>query len=490
MAKRDRTTSELRAGHHLTAGVGAPLDGRIRGTKRSLTESRLNLYKGRAGLSPGEAEEWAAADVGPYEAGAFRSAGLTLQVAIRCRRAGVRGSDFQGEDPAALLAWVEASLRPLAPLDEQYPEVMQDLGPEACARISVALEQGLPVDRAATWIAAKGPIDQNMYAWVMSGADPADARCLVSWGFQPSQSGLLAEYRSAGFAVDAARPWMEGSVPARDARAFSRRRIDPGDAAAFVARGLSPAEAGRIRGTEPDLPAARSAPQLHAHLAWTPDELGRLNFIELRRVLTLDLRVEPSGDTAALLRAQILAEQGHGTNRGTVRWIAHGAEEAILYEPSAARRAVRFVTALQSMACWGDLRRLVQRRHPAGLEALDHVWDEWCGGVLTARRLRLPPGCDGRFAGGRDLLDAVPGHTRLRVSNRFEDGCFRFIDPYDPVQMGVPALVVDRYSVRRSNLVCYREVVPLAHLTFVRSTLEALGWRLRRGADDDLAPIR
>jgi hypothetical protein len=207
--------------------------------------------------------------------------------------------------------------------------------------------------------------------------------------------------------------------------------------------------------------------------------------------LTLDLRAQPLGDTAAALRTQILAEQSlYRTDRGTVCWLAHGAEEAILYEPSAARRARRFVAAIDSIACWEDLGRLVAERNPAGLEALDYLWDEWCGGGLTAGCLVPLPGCEGRFPGGADLLDAVPGDTRLQVSNRFEDGGFRFIDPYDPVQMGVPTLVFDRYSVSRSNLVDYREVVPQCHLAFVRSTLEALGWRLRRGADSDLAAIR
>jgi hypothetical protein len=43
MAKRDRPISDLRAGHHLTAQVGASLDGRPKGNKSSLTESRLNV---------------------------------------------------------------------------------------------------------------------------------------------------------------------------------------------------------------------------------------------------------------------------------------------------------------------------------------------------------------------------------------------------------------------------------------------------------------
>jgi hypothetical protein len=474
----------------LTAQVGVPLDGRPRGTRRSLTESKLRLYGREAKLSPAEAEDWAAAGIGPYEAGAYRSAGLLLHLAVRCQRAGVRGADFAGGDPAVLLARVEARLRPLAPLDERYPEVMLDLEAEARRRIAVALELGLPVDTAAAWIGAGGPIDDNLYAWVMSGAGPADARRLASWKIPPPEPGVMAGYRAAGFDIDAVRPWMERSIPARPARAFSRYRIDPADAAAFIARGVSPAKAGRIRGTEPDLPATGPTCCRDPHLAWTPDELGRLNFTELRRVLTMDLRLEPSGDTAAALRAQILAEQGHATNRGTVRWIAHGAAEAILYEPAAARRAVRFVDALRSIASWRDLARLVQRGHPAGRDALDYLWDEWCGGLIPARRLGLAPGGDHRLARSRDLLDAVPGRTRLRISNRFEDGGFRFIDPYDPAQMGVPILVVDRYSVKRSNLVCYREVVPQCHLAYVRSTLEALGWRLRRGAEADLAPIR
>jgi hypothetical protein len=88
------------SGHHLTAQVGASPDGRPRGTKRSLTESRLSVCLRRARLTPGEAEEWAAAGSGPYEATAYRSAGLTVQVAIRCWRAASAGRS----SPAGTLA--------------------------------------------------------------------------------------------------------------------------------------------------------------------------------------------------------------------------------------------------------------------------------------------------------------------------------------------------------------------------------------------------
>jgi hypothetical protein len=54
---------------------------------------------------------------------------------------GVRGAEFAGGDPGVVLARVEATLRPLAPLDERYPDVMLDLEAEARRRVAVALEQ-------------------------------------------------------------------------------------------------------------------------------------------------------------------------------------------------------------------------------------------------------------------------------------------------------------------------------------------------------------
>jgi hypothetical protein len=90
---------------------------------------------------------------------------------------------------------------------------------------------------------------------------------------------------------------------------------------------------------------------------------------------------------------------------------------------------------------------------------------------------------------GRDLLDFMPGSDPVRVTNRTENGAFRFIDPYDPLQMGVPILVAQRHGVERSNLVSYRPVLLQRDLVCIHRTLEGLGWRLRPGAEHDLAPI-
>jgi hypothetical protein len=222
----------------------------------------------------------------------------------------------------------------------------------------------------------------------------------------------------------------------------------------------------------------------NGHAGWTREELTPRHVSELRLILKQDLRVASVAETPADLRDQILAEQARPDRRGIVRWIRHGADEVILYEPWAARRSVRLVSQLEEIACWRDVGRLVQCGAPAGREALDYLWDEWCDRKLRARSRPAAA-----LASARDLLDFMPGSDAVRVTNQMGNGAFRFIDPYDPVQMGVPILVVQRHGVERSNLVSYRRVLLHQDLGCIHRTLEGLGWRLRPGAVRNLAPI-
>jgi hypothetical protein len=298
----------------------------------------------------------------------------------------------------------------------------------------------------------------------------------------------VARYRAAGFTVEPAWHWMQMSIQPRLAWAFHRRGIDPENAAAFILSGVTPAQAASLERTRPDTLRSRPHFSGHARVAWTSGELRRLSAAELRQVLTQDLRVRPSGDSAAILQAQVLGEQGRQAQRGTVHWIALGVDEVILYERSAAQQAGRFITAQDAVKCWGDLERLVRSGEAAGQEILDYLWDEWCGG-LSPEDLGLRDAGHPRWtrvASGRDLLALVPPDTTLHVSNRTADGGFRFIDPFDPMQLGVPRLAVDRYGVERWEVVAYRKVMLERHLPYIRSTLDALGWRLRQGSERDL----
>jgi hypothetical protein len=123
---------------------------------------------------------------------------------------------------------------------------------------------------------------------------------------------------------------------------------------------------------------------LDGRAGWKYEELTARQVPELRQILKQDLRAASLGATAAELRDQILAEQAIPGHRGSVRWISHGADEVILYEPWAARRATRLVSQLGKIACWRDLRRLVERGAPAGREALDYLWDEWWAEITAA----------------------------------------------------------------------------------------------------------
>jgi hypothetical protein len=195
--------------------------------------------------------------------------------------------------------------------------------------------------------------------------------------------------------------------------------------------------------------------------------------------------VAPFGRTAAELRAQILAAQALSEYRGLVRWIGRGADEVVLYEPATVRRATRMVSELEKIACWRDIARLVNRDAPAGREALEYLWDEWCGGEFNTDGSSSPA-----ITSPRGLLHFMPPGAALRLSNRTDDGACTFIDPYDPLQMGVPILAVQRHAVIRSNLVSYRVVLLQRDLTAIRRTLAALGWTLRHGAERDLARLR
>jgi hypothetical protein len=319
----------------------------------------------------------------------------------------------------------------------------------------------------------------------------AEARRLVSLGIRPPDRRTVARYRAAGFTVESAWPWMQMAIAPRQAWAFCQRGIPPEEAAAYILGGITAAQARRIRAVGPDRSGVGRQFVRPARVAWTPGELRPLSVAELRCVLTQDLWVEPPCNTPTALRDQILAEQARQSRRGTIYWITHGVDQVILYEHSAARRACRLVAALASIACWGDLAHLVKREDPAGEEALEYVWDECCG-EFGNEDLGIPDGFDpqeSRIASGRALLGVVPPETPLHVANRTEDGGFRFIDPYDPLQMGVPRLAIDRHAVERLDAAGYRNVVLERHLDFVRNTLAALGWRLSRGREEDLAPL-
>jgi hypothetical protein len=458
------------------------LDGRVTGERRAVSDFELKIYA-RAGLTAEEAQQWADAGIGPYQAGGYRSAGLTLEDAQRCWQAGISGTEAAATEQGALLARVDATLGHLAPLEEQHPGLTPALGPGQARRIEAALLQGLTVEQAGAWISAGGPTD-DMYDWVRSGAHPREARRMSEQGFGPPAAGVAARYGTAGFTLEEAWPWLQRSIPPRRARAYRRLGITPREAATFYAAGITPERAGQIiaaghhrRLTTPEPSGCGAAP-------WTFDELASRRVAELRRILQQDLLVAPAGETPELLRDQILAVQSAFERRGTVRWINNGADEVILYESRTARDAVRMVAQLEKISCWRDLQRLVRRGAPAGRVALEHLWDEWCGNLSADSTHPGAVSCAG------DLLDVMRGEAEVHVTNRGDDGIFRFVDPYDPLQMGVSILVVERYGVERSNLVAFRKVLLRRDLACIGATLGALGWALRRGAERDLAGLR
>ena len=225
---------------------------------------------------------------------------------------------------------------------------------------------------------------------------------------------------------------------------------------------------------------------------WTPSELQPLGREYLSAILACDLNTVPGDEVPALLRRQILAEQAKRKYRGMVRWVEHGPDEILLYEPDHARFGRQVVCILEAIDSWSHVQSLSRRGTSESRWILQVLWDMWdpfcpeeCG-MWDESALERYYEEEPQVLGIGDLLGVFPPEMPFELPNQNGDGDYRFIDPFDSRQMGVPLLLYERYCVEHSNMVSTWLSVPSKYLPFVRQSANAIGWRLARGARSDL----
>ena len=225
---------------------------------------------------------------------------------------------------------------------------------------------------------------------------------------------------------------------------------------------------------------------------WTPSELQPLGREYLLAILARDLKTVPVEETLASLRRQILTEQVERKYRGMVRWVEHGPDEILLYDPENARFGRQVVRLLEAIDSWSHVRSLARRGSPESMLILQVLWDMWdpscpeeCGmwdeGALDQYYEEEP-----QIPGIEDLLEFFPADMPFELPNQNGDGDYRFINPFDSRQMGVPLLLCDRYYVEHSTMMSTWESVPGGYLPFVEQSAKAIGWALAVGTRSDL----
>jgi len=233
-------------------------------------------------------------------------------------------------------------------------------------------------------------------------------------------------------------------------------------------------------------------PGVESDLPWTSDELRLLNRETLSAILAHDMKAAAIVGTPASLRKQILTVQQTQEHRGIVRWVEHGPDEILLYEPGHARFGRNVVGLLESLHSWRDLQQLAWRRSPESRWILQIMWDRWdpqcpeeCG-IWDESALEEYYEEEPRVSGIKDLLEAFPSAMPLELPNQNGDGDYIFIDPFNARQMGVPILLFERYYMEHSTMMSTWSSVPRGYLPFVRESASAIGWHFASGDRSDL----
>jgi len=161
--------------------------------------------------------------------------------------------------------------------------------------------------------------------------------------------------------------------------------------------------------------------------------------------------------------------------------------DLILYDPKAAALAKRILEAAESISTWGDLRRLQTTASAEIVDPIvDHLWDQWDGGD-GAWQFDLAeeyPDLSTTVKGVDAFLSVFPDEQPLEVRTNDDDGP-TFMDPFDPVVMGVPE-PLHRFYVEHSTMVSSWSSPSSEDLDEIRQVVEELGWNFEEGDVNEL----
>jgi hypothetical protein len=448
---------------------------------RVLDPHELTAY-GRAGLAPVDAVRWADAGIGPYSAEGYVRAGLGLEDACRWRDAGITGD--------------EAPTRPRAELDALADEIRERLDPYAStirehalrgSDLRRLLDDGVDGAAAVAWLAGGGP-EADAAAWIRSGFAPADAAAWHDAGIRVED---VDDWRAEGMDAASARSWRQ--VRPDEVKAWTALGFDAKKAARWISKGLTPgaAEKAQAGGDRTDIAVALAPepyePEFDPDMPFAAEDLAGLKRPPLEQILRdhFDATPEP-GANIRQLREQIVALQHRPRRQGVIRWVDYGDEDAVLYRPSSARRGRQIVELASSMETWRDVRKALRRRGSIAGPIRDYLVWQWESDPERLVGDALEEDVFGSIGSFDELLAAMPADASCEIELMTGDGEARIVDWMDPLAMGVPPLIIDRYYVNQSNMVSHWTTVPIERLDAVRRTLKALGWRLESGNDDEI----
>jgi hypothetical protein len=164
-----------------------------------------------------------------------------------------------------------------------------------------------------------------------------------------------------------------------------------------------------------------------------------------------------------------------------LRYIDRDEFDLILYDPKVAERAKEILNLAESVSTWGDLRRFLVTTSPELVDPiLASLWDQWNDGPWEFGFGFDEDDPDIPTIRDRDaLLTAFPDERPLTVTTTDEDGPI-FMDPFDPVAMGVPE-ELRGYYVEQSGTLSVWNAPKADDLAEIRQVVEELGWKLEEG---------
>ncbi len=164
-----------------------------------------------------------------------------------------------------------------------------------------------------------------------------------------------------------------------------------------------------------------------------------------------------------------------------LRYIDRDEFDLILYDPKVAARAKEILKLAESVSTWGDLRRLQATTSPELVDPiLACLWDQWNDGAWEFGFGFDEDDPDMPTISDRDaLMTAFPDERPLTVTTTDEDGPI-FMDPFDPVAMGVPE-GLQGYYVEQSGTLSVWNAPNADDLAEIRQVAEELGWKFEEG---------
>jgi hypothetical protein len=341
------------------------------------------------------------------------------------------------------------------------------------------------------WLKSNSPAGK-MRDWLTSGFSIDDAKVLSRTMSSVPKVDRVERYRSAGIPIGEIGMWLNRGIGSRQAARYFQAGYDARMASSLIEVGLGVRDARFVDLSYP----IEGPPELNVRgrsfdpaSGWSPNDLEGLSAYHLSKILEMDLRTVPRGTSPEDLQQQILDEQEIHRRRGRLEWFVDEQGRVILYEPKRAQMVGAVIECLYDIGEWGDVVRLSKERGSVAREAFGVIagWHHWLkisdedlrlledAGITHELFLDTPLG---------DLLSKIPEDTPVEFVQRDDTGEPLVYNPFDPIDLGVPRLIDERYP-SNPDAWCGGPVgIARNLLPFVRKTARAIGWSVATTPND------